>query len=738
MPLPDVRFIESPSLQNLFRDKDTALPLSAGVVTFYSDVNRTVKKDIYEQVRLPDNTYDFVLLNNPLTLSSIGAYADNNGNDINIYLYPYLGAPTDPVQGPVELYYITVEAAVPPVGTGALQFIREAWPPNFQGSSSPTDVFEGTTNELSNPQFSVVNFRPITGYTVSVTSTGEVTEIAPDWALVTSGTGTVTVKHIAVSDTNAPSNPPYALDIASSGITSLHLRQRLTESPRLLKGAFVSGTFVAKSLDAAQVTISMNYMPTTSSTATLFQEICSGTTSSGAYTTIANSTAVQIILVNTTDAPAGYVDIYLDIPVNTHVQISSVQIVSVQNADSSTEYLQQSNAREIDHLFHYYKPELEFKPIPSLLTAWNFALNPAQWGEVQTVTTTPSYIWDQTIMASAVNNVAIARSPEDKGALAATTTVDNEAFYILQYLSGPEAIKTTESDISAIVTGYTLLNKPNPTVTIHLYHGDLSSTIPVLPTTIGTISVSSGAAVFTLTAANWSEIETFPVGNGTSGEFFNAAIGDVIADTFKAAFNHGAVKNFAIVVTFFVPTSATEVIIDSVGLCQGEIATRPGAQTSDDVLRECQYYYEQSYSSGTAAGSATTVNSKFLQMNALSQVGSAFADAYASPFEVQFSSIKRVSPTLTFYSVAGAANNVSANLYYALTGTNAFTHNGPSNVPLASFWTSPTTGTKQITYAPNTVTSLVHVTNSSSSASFAYASAGIQFHYTADARLGVV
>src|SRR3990167_9480669 len=98
MPFPDQRFIESPSLQNVFRDKDSGEPLSAGIVTFYSDTQRSTLKNIYQQIRQQDGTYTYATLPNPLTLSSIGTYVDNSGNDINVYCYPFTGAPTDAVQ----------------------------------------------------------------------------------------------------------------------------------------------------------------------------------------------------------------------------------------------------------------------------------------------------------------------------------------------------------------------------------------------------------------------------------------------------------------------------------------------------------------------------------------------------------------------------------------------------------------------------------------------------------------
>ncbi len=223
MPLPNSSFVESPSLQNIFLNKDDGELLSAGVVTFYSDVSRTTLKPIYQQTRLPDNTYEFVELNNPVTLTSIGTYGDDSGNDINVYLYPFEGLPTDNPQGGVELYYITVHSS-----DGILQFTREAWPPNFSSAGTPIENFVSSDNLIENPQF-VETFIPISTATViSVSGSGTVTSIAPDWDIVTNGSGTITVTWQDLFDITEPTGAPFAIDISSAGVTSVVLRQRIT------------------------------------------------------------------------------------------------------------------------------------------------------------------------------------------------------------------------------------------------------------------------------------------------------------------------------------------------------------------------------------------------------------------------------------------------------------------------------------------------------------------------------
>src|SRR5690348_4999076 len=120
----DPRYMIASSLQEYFVDKDTGLPLSGGIVSFWNDTNRTLPKPVFMLSGSPPS-YTYTELPNPLILSAVGT-PQYNGNDIVIYYYPY------DANGNVELYYVTVTA-----NDSAPQFTREAWP-NFSLSSNPS------------------------------------------------------------------------------------------------------------------------------------------------------------------------------------------------------------------------------------------------------------------------------------------------------------------------------------------------------------------------------------------------------------------------------------------------------------------------------------------------------------------------------------------------------------------------------------------------------------------------
>jgi hypothetical protein len=136
------QYIPLYQLQQYFVDKVTGTPLAGGLVYFYSDVNRTVPKTVYE-LSSTTGTYTYVPLPNPIVLSSVGTPVDNNGNDIVIYAFPF-----DPVTGDSELYYVVVQDSL-----GRPQFTREAVP-GISGSGTPS-TNAGLFNYIPNGQFLV-------------------------------------------------------------------------------------------------------------------------------------------------------------------------------------------------------------------------------------------------------------------------------------------------------------------------------------------------------------------------------------------------------------------------------------------------------------------------------------------------------------------------------------------------------------------------------------------------------
>lgn len=145
MATTDPRFICVSDLESYFVDNATGLPLSGGILTFYSDINRTELKPVYQLTGTPGN-YSYEPLNNPCTLSMSGTFQDALGNNIVAYYYPYTGTPEDNT-GIQELYYVTC------VNSGFVpQFVRQGWPPSAGITPTPAndDLID---NLIPNGQF---------------------------------------------------------------------------------------------------------------------------------------------------------------------------------------------------------------------------------------------------------------------------------------------------------------------------------------------------------------------------------------------------------------------------------------------------------------------------------------------------------------------------------------------------------------------------------------------------------
>lgn len=365
MPLPDNSYYPLFPIQEVIFDQTTGLALAAGIVSFYRDIAPSVPKNVYQRTENPDNTFTYTSLGNVLTLSAIGSFVDGSGNNIIPFLWPFVGLPTDsPPSTVIDLYYITVESS----GMTS-EFTVSAWPPEVSSSGSGGNETFPSTNIISNPQFAVINYPSPTTLTIPdpVTAAQNI-QIAPDWEIITTGSGTVTISQIAVTDTGAPGLPAFALSIASSGVT-LVLSQTIKMSPRILETGFAAGTFIAMSNDASTHPIEMNYVP--SDPAMTSQTICTVAAAPGGFTAGYGNENLSSLSINPDSGSVGYVNVQLVIPANSSVQISCVQLISVAGTTDLPRYIQESTPRQIDHIYHDAYPIV---PVGTIIDFAGFAV----------------------------------------------------------------------------------------------------------------------------------------------------------------------------------------------------------------------------------------------------------------------------------------------------------------------------------------------------------------------------
>lgn len=681
MPSLDPRFVTLPPLQEQLWDKDLNIPLAAGIVTFYEDENRTVRKDVYQLSHLPGPTYTYVNMGSQLILSSIGTFVDNSGNNFIPYLFPFEGTP-DSSDGTVQLYYITVYSAAPPIGLGIEQFTVPSWP-NISGGGSIADTFTDTANQLSNPQFVEVLFDNPASFTLSVTGTGSVYTIAPGWDIITSGTGTVTLQQLPLDTIGIITKPPYSLKFTdwTGSITSAALSQTLDASPGLLANSYVNAYMLASTGDGAAHNFTMNYVTSNGHTT----ELASGTCASdGSYTPISTfltfGSSVLLPDVNSDLAPTGNVKIQTVLPINADFQLTSFQFAGVAGASSDVEYIQEATPRQIDHLFHYYKPKLEFKPISSYLTGWDFPLNPAQNGStIAASSAANSYTWDQTILfQSTVSRINIARAQNGAILLSAAGGASQAA--LIQYLPQRVVRNMLENRMSVTITGDTSV--PSGLLgTVSLWY-TTNASLPTIPLSLVTTLDSNGYP--TVLASGWTEI---PRNNALGNAEFTLK-----AELLSSGFSGWdlTMMNVSNTATFFAIVVGTSSIPDTLGLSfnsisvvPGDIPTIPAPQSFDEVVRECSHYYQKSFLTGTKP--AQNVGLSTGEYNGLQNTASSTSSSIG-PI-VQFRVPMITTPVVTLYNPSASnaqirnetnGNDYSSSLAAGISA-NGFYSSGTSN-----------------------------------------------------------
>jgi hypothetical protein len=208
----DPRYIPINSLQEYFVDKDSGFPLAAGKIYFWEDQARTIPKPVYQITGSPPN-YTYSVLPNPVTLSSVGTFADDSGNDIMGYYFPY------DISGNLELYYVTVYSA-----GDVFQFSREGQP-NLSAENPETNTT--LTNYIYNGQFIAHVNQPDDGLLPTPPGgTGDqVFTIAPGVWTFSRPNNSTAIDYVTFDRFNAPidnptGNPRYALTVTCESPSS--------------------------------------------------------------------------------------------------------------------------------------------------------------------------------------------------------------------------------------------------------------------------------------------------------------------------------------------------------------------------------------------------------------------------------------------------------------------------------------------------------------------------------------
>ena len=664
-------YVPFSNLPSVFLDKDTGLPLAAGVVKFYRDNQRVTPKQVYMISGISPN-YTFTAIGTELTLGINGGFVDGSSNPFIPYAYPY------DAEGQLDLYYITIESS-----GGIPQETIEACP-YVQTGSIPPEQRINTANELINPQFVEINF-PSPGTTIlSVTGTDTVTSVAPGWDVITTGSGTLELERLEPTAVNVPTNPPYALRInASSGFgASIILRQRLEHSPSIMRTGFASGTITVSVIGGGSTFVKMEYVP---STGTSTEIIASTSVSTdGAYHSVFGNAAIPDQIND--PASTGYVDIDITLPTSRNLAITSAQVVGTLDS-VDVPFDEQTVDRQKSQLFGYYEDAVVHQPKDDIAAGWNFALNPWQFRSTtlsnvanNTYTADQTIIIQQAYVASATaNNIAVGRAAvADNYAFQIKAVTATNKFMALQYIDPASARpywgKTMSVRLSAqIVTS----NASAPKFKFRLMYkaglpGTISQTVPVSSWDAADDSIPtvSGDGWTYITAVN---DPSYTLGQDITNFDFN---GFVLPASSNASMTLG--------MAFFLlnpvdETGTADIInIEKISLVNNQFAIDSAPQTYDEASRRCQYYFEYSWNPHSAIGLATQIGSipTMTAANVSAVVG----------VNTSFKSMKRSNPIVTWYSPnTGTANRVydetaTADVVVTSTGNSSSNVTGYPNV----------------------------------------------------------
>ncbi len=700
----DPRYVTSKDLENLLLDKDTGASLANGLVYFYQDISRNTLKPIYELTGAPPN-YTYTQLPNPMPLSALGTFQNNNGDNVALYYYPWTSMAVDAT---LDLYYVVVQNSL-----GVPQFTREAWPNYFgeQGGGSTAGIY--LPNLIANPQFAFVSFIS-PSITISAAGAGTiVSPIAPEWSLsVTfSAAGSITIVQTPVAGSSQlPTNPPYTLDITPGlNVVSVTLTQTLNHTPDIWSPATGGANgFVATNITLGNNTsATINYAPSVV-TAGNPQTLLTTTNLSGSYRQFSNT--VQLLPAANTDTGSnGFVNINIILSPTNPSSITSVQVVGIETNILNVPYQQVPLRYQQADLVDITIPQIAYKPIPSYLVGWDFPLNPTQFlGPTLAASAaganTSRYVWDQTIVFQSANNgPAVSRGTNGCLTITATNTTQ---FALIQYLEQPVARMILNDRNAVNVAAFT--NQVGGLLcNVALWY----TTDANLPSCAANNSIVATLDAFgRIVTANgtWTQVPRMP--NSEDARF------TVRASPNTTNFNNYGFSGwdlegiaatntatwFAIVVGSGTLNAGQSVNFDSISLVPGNVPTRPAPETGGLALARCCKYYEMSFNPGTVPAAAIGPG---LRSFAQSAGGGAFI--YAP-------SIVYITPKVSNMPVVTIYNPVNNN--------NEF-HDATLNLDCS------------MTQVNETNAKAVSVSASSNPGSVA--GYGIIFQFTSDARLGV-
>lgn len=679
---------------------------------------------------LNDQYYIFILEND---LPYIPATVWQDANGISpwanpIQFFPNGTLPDNIYWAPDVVYRLEIRMGN--TQNDPLIYLIENYVPSGSGGVSPSGSdFSNSQNLVIDPNFSDISFSSPVTFAMAGTY-----NIAPNWQLILTGSGSTTLKQqMLPGSNNLPGNPPYSLEINNSGWTEAQLVQTFSNNGALFANGSVSMSVLAKTVTNPYA-MTLNYVANGSA---LSPPVAQGTTAVGVYTTISGVANIGPSS-NAAVGMAANVQMTISLPTADIIYITNVQFIGQESpvtVFTAPPYQELSYPQIVNDEFYYYNPLLQYKPVPSYLTGWDFALNPTQfYGSTVTPktfsgTNKSRYVWDQTILFQAIDNTLNTSRNTNTGGLGITNNggaATGSRLAIIQYLADDSIFDILTQRTSIQLKGALTQGAGTVSGTISLYW--TANTGPNVPQLPASVVASIGAGGVPAVSSGWTAVPNTNYGINVPFTFtttdlvFNFSGFDPTANYTPSSTSTAV----AVIIAFDTLAHNSEITIDYCSLVGGDIPTRPAPLSFDETLRKCQFYYEKSYDAGTNPGATTSNSELIFQQNAATLAGSTVF--WPNSFSINYKNVKLIAPTaVNLYSPAtGTVANISATAK-----ANAYASSTTADYAISNF-TADISGLNTATYIPNS-----GISHGPTAATTTLPQVGyIEVQYTVNATLG--
>ncbi|CAK9253361.1 unnamed protein product [Sphagnum jensenii] len=176
--------------------------------------------------------------------------------------------------------------------------------------------------------------------------------------------------------------------------------------------------------------------------------------------------------------------------------------------------------------------------------------------------------------------------------------------------------------------------------------------------------------------------------------------------------------------------SGASVNFKEISLVPNNFAIASNPKTYNQVLQDCQYYYESNFSFGVYPGDNNYSNAQFVPQAVATVIsgGTTTIVAWPSNFNVNYR-VKRAVPALTLYNVSSSQTPGSVTVRTQFTNASVI-----NDVVVTTYWDAVDTGNYSSAFTVSATNSFGSI--SGTTVTNLAGSAGIVFNYIADARIG--